>query len=132
MPGVESAGSPGSLVTAIHEVAGSGLLLGVEDLGLCRWSGTSFEVVVPASVTGRIRTISKGMHGGLWIGTDRGLSAYVGKEFRRVVLDLLIPVVDIVSVVEDEIGDLWLGHKNGVLRLRSGNGLLGLRIPAVR
>lgn len=78
--------------------------------------------------------------GRLWVGTDRGLNFFDGRQFRALSTKNGLISNTILSLALDHDGDLWVGTNNGLNRLKRGqvvstyterNGLSGAEVRAL-
>jgi ligand-binding sensor domain-containing protein/signal transduction histidine kinase len=85
-------------------------------------------------------TIIPRARGGIWIGTDAGLSAYDGKSFQHIAAPTGFDKVRVRSLLEDRQGNLWVGTDGAGVYSRNGdrvtifdrrNGLSGTSVKSI-
>ncbi|MDE1155937.1 MAG: two-component regulator propeller domain-containing protein [Acidobacteriaceae bacterium] len=86
--------------------------------GLQRFDGTAFRRVPGVDAT--VRTLLEGHDGALWIGTiGQGLWKLHDGQLHRVQPEGLLPSQTVLSLSQDESGNLWVGTQGGLVRLGS-------------
>jgi ligand-binding sensor domain-containing protein/signal transduction histidine kinase len=85
-------------------------------------------------------TIIPRARGGIWVGTDAGLSAYDGRNFQRIAAPPGFDNLRVRSLLEDRQGALWVGTDGAGVYSRNGdrvstfdrrNGLSGTSVKAI-
>ncbi len=67
-----------------------------------------------------VLTIYQDLSGYLWLGTSAGLVRYDGVEFESFAEDAALSQSVVTCMVSDTNGDLWFGHKNGIISIFDG------------
>jgi ligand-binding sensor domain-containing protein/signal transduction histidine kinase len=84
--------------------------------GLQRLSGNRFELI--PSIRATVRTLLQTSDGTLWIGTiGDGLWTYKQGELRRLNSPGLLPSDTILTMLEDDNRQVWIGTQAGLVRL---------------
>ncbi len=100
--------------------------------GLYKYDGESFENFRPKdpSLSYECWSLLMDSRGIIWLGTQSGLLRFDGKEFTSIAIpkitlpdpDIILSAERIVSVVEDQQGNLWLGTDGfGILKYDGAN-----------
>lgn len=87
--------------------------------GLARFDGKSWKnYTTRDGLAGNVvYSISKGVDGELWIGTNHGLSRFKENRFTNWTQKEGLLSEDIYTVTQDPDRFVWLGHKGGVTRI---------------
>ena len=109
---------------ALHEDAEGSLWVGSYGLGLFRLRDARFVVAGAAEgLKGELSwTITPRHAGGLWVGSDGGLSSYVDGRFERLAGPRGTANVRVRAVVDDGRGTLWAGTDGAGLYWLDGAG----------
>ncbi len=111
LPGKDSQNRVKSILPAADGTVWVGTVGGLE-----RLSGHTFARV-PA-VAGTVRTLKQTSDGTIWIGTiGHGLWREAEGRLRRVDAAALLPSKSILSVLEDQAHQIWIGTQGGLVRL---------------
>jgi diguanylate cyclase (GGDEF)-like protein len=91
--------------------------------GLIRFNGTGFDRYggdrgLP---DGQVFSVASDILGNLFVGTEKGLYHRVGERFE--ILDPALPRDNVIRVLPDRDGSVWLGTVNGGLFRRSQHGV---------
>jgi ligand-binding sensor domain-containing protein/serine phosphatase RsbU (regulator of sigma subunit) len=105
------------------------------------WVGTYEGLVYQRPVTGEVvqfrhnareahslsndevRCIYQDMHGQIWVGTELGLSRWLGQDrFEHFTTRAGLPSNQVNSIIEDQRGRLWVGTGQGVARFDRATG----------
>ncbi|HQX23455.1 MAG TPA: two-component regulator propeller domain-containing protein, partial [Pseudomonadota bacterium] len=109
-------GLPHNLIHAIAQTPDGYLWFGTWE-GLVRFNGREFKVFDRASVPelrdNGVRAIEVGRDGVLWLGTSRGgLVRYDGHAWENYGRDAGLPTLEVLGLLEDDRGRLWIGSEN--------------------
>lgn len=122
---VENYGTKGpSLIIASAQADDSSLWLGTRGVGLYRWSSGALLRVGENTIDNKVNRLLLGRGGRLWVGTDRGLFLWDGKKAIEVQLTATEPL-QVLSLIEDDTGELWIGTPQGLLRLTEDDAKAG-------
>ena len=115
-------GLPDQHVTALLEGRDGELWVGTYGGGVARLQENRFTAWGPAVLgNGVVRTLLQGRGGEVWVGTNEGLARISGARAESFGSGQGLRPGGVVSLHEDERGDLWLGGRGGGLtRLRGG------------
>lgn len=108
---------------AIVQTADGYLWLATED-GLVRFDGVRFTVFNKKNTKeirhNHIQELFAGKDGSLWIGTKAGLSRLKDGKFINYTARIGLPENNIMSICEDQEGNIWLGtFSAGLIKLRN-------------
>lgn len=116
-------GMPSGAVTSLLEEDDGAILVGTEGSGLSRWRDGSVTSLAPSPVAARsILDLARSADGSVWVGTlGEGLVRLRGDEAvtirkRDGLFDDLVG-----RVLEDGLGNLWMGCNKGVFRARQAD-----------
>ena len=107
------------IISLLEDIEGS-LWIGSRSMGLLRLRDGKFVPVgEPEGLQGNVTTtIVPRNDGGLWIGTNEGLSSYVGGRFQHVAGPRGHEKIPVRAVLEDRTGILWAATQGaGVYRI---------------
>jgi signal transduction histidine kinase/ligand-binding sensor domain-containing protein/DNA-binding response OmpR family regulator/HPt (histidine-containing phosphotransfer) domain-containing protein len=127
---------------ALYEDDEGSLWIGSYDAGLLRLRDPKFANFGQAEgLAGNgAWTVAARKAGGVWVGTDAGLSVSADGEFRHVAGPAGFESVRVRSLLEDQTGALWVGTEgagvyrldaHGITRFHHGNGLSGNLVKAL-
>jgi ligand-binding sensor domain-containing protein len=68
-------------------------------------------------------------NGGLWIGTDSGLSFWDGARVSSEIPPKPLDHLQILALAKDRNSNLWVGTEDGLFRLSGDNGLSAEAVP---
>ena len=119
-------GLPHNLIHAIAQTPDGYLWFGTWE-GLVRFNGREFKVFDRASVPelrdNGVRAIEVGRDGVLWLGTSRGgLVRYDGHAWENYGREAGLPTLEVLGLLEDDRGRLWIGSENRGAIVREANG----------
>jgi len=80
--------------------------------GASQWRNFTTADGLPGNI---VYSLAEASDGTLWIGTNRGVAAYDGSEFRSYRTDR--PIRDVYALAVAPDGALWAGTRGAVLRL---------------
>jgi ligand-binding sensor domain-containing protein/signal transduction histidine kinase len=127
---------------ALYEDNEGSLWIGSYVNGLLRLRDGKFVPLgVPEGLQSNVAwSITPRAAGGIWVGTDAGVSMYVGGVFRHVASPLGFETIRVRSLLEDRKGALWVGTDGAGVYSREGshvtiynrhNGLSGNSVKAI-
>ncbi|MGH8174716.1 MAG: two-component regulator propeller domain-containing protein [Steroidobacter sp.] len=139
---LDTAEVPSSEVRALHEDAEGSLWIGTYGGGLLRLRDSKFTAFgAPEGLRGHVAwTMVQGADGGIWVGTEAGLSRYREGRFEYLARDFNLENVRVRAVLEDKSGAVWFGTiGRGAFRLKDGKltefsqrtGLSGDQVKAI-
>ena len=98
------------------------LWVGTDGHGVFRVDGprTEHYTARQGLVNDFIRVFYESAHGGIWIGTDEGLSRWRAGAITNYRVRDGLCYFSIRALLEDRAGDLWIGTERGVSRLHGG------------
>jgi ligand-binding sensor domain-containing protein/signal transduction histidine kinase len=120
---LESSHFPSNDLVALYEDNEGSLWVGSAGGGLSRLRNGKFVPLgEPEGLQGNVAwSIVPRADGGVWVGTDQGLSAYVGNTFQHLAEPKGFEHVQVRAVLEDRKGALWEGTEGaGVYRRDHG------------
>ena len=119
-------GLPQNAVTSVVQTKDGYLWIGTYS-GLARFDGVHFKVFnsanTPALRSGRVTSLFEDPAGTLWIGSEIGeLTAYdPGSHFRAIDIGVAWGRREIIAIVLDQAGEMWVADAEGMLmRLKDG------------
>jgi signal transduction histidine kinase/ligand-binding sensor domain-containing protein len=115
-----TAATVGDHATGLAEAADGSVWVGTLAGLLLRWDGKQFVAVEPPekNTLGRIWALWGSADGGLWAGTEEGgLLHWKDGSFHRYTAKNGLPSDSIIQVLEDRLGNLWLGTRAGIVRI---------------
>jgi signal transduction histidine kinase/ligand-binding sensor domain-containing protein len=118
---VYSARDTGEHATALAEGANGTVWAGTLAGFLLRWNGERFVALEPPdrASLGRLWALWPTADGGLWAGTEEGgLLRWRDGSFRRCTTKNGLPSDCIAQILGDEQGNLWLGTRVGIVRIK--------------
>lgn len=114
---VTSDAMPGT-VTSIAETTGGRIWLGALLEGL--FSRSDGRTTPAAGLPDRKVNCLLSVNGNeLWIGTDKALYRWDGKDFHRTPLPTALGEVQVLSLLSDRNANLWVGTARGLLRINA-------------
>ena len=111
------------LMTATAEGRDGSIWVGADfDGGLTRIKDgrTRHFTTNDGMISGAVRVIHEDRAGGVWIGTQHGLSCYQGGRFKNYTTNEGLPGELVKTIFEDHAGTLWLGSDGGLSRRTNG------------
>jgi signal transduction histidine kinase/ligand-binding sensor domain-containing protein len=122
VPYTENEGLPSNDTGPVLEDRGSNIWVGTLGAGLSRFDGRKFTVLtVKDGLPSNFIYALAEDDGGLWVGTDRGLSRLAnGRVERTYARAAGLPSDDVRSLLRDRSGTLWAGTAKGVVEFRNG------------
>jgi len=120
--GLEQLGtSPGPTIVSIAQTSDDRIWLGTRDAGLYYLHTPADVPVIGELPDTKINCLLATKSGGLWIGTDNGLSLWDKGKLSKEPIPTPLDHAQIRSFVEDGEGTLWVGTQAGLVRLRGGD-----------
>jgi signal transduction histidine kinase/ligand-binding sensor domain-containing protein/DNA-binding response OmpR family regulator len=129
-------------VRSLYEDNEGSLWVGSSGNGLLRFRDGKFVPLgIPEGLQGNVAwSITPRAAGGIWVGTDAGVSNYVGGAFQHFTPPKGFETVRVRSLLEDRKGVLWVGSDGAGIYSRDGgvmtvfnrrNGLSGNTVRAI-
>ena len=129
-------------VRSLYEDNEGSLWVGSSGNGLLRFRDGKFVPLgIPEGLQGNVAwSITPRAAGGIWVGTDAGVSNYVGGAFQHFTPPKGFETVRVRSLLEDRKGALWVGSDGAGIYSRDGgvmtvfnrqNGLSGNTVRAI-
>jgi signal transduction histidine kinase/ligand-binding sensor domain-containing protein/CheY-like chemotaxis protein/HPt (histidine-containing phosphotransfer) domain-containing protein len=109
-------------VTALARTPDGALWIGTADRGLVRFAGGTVKVFRAGEglPSDRIRAVTAGPDGDLWVGTDQGLGRFRTGAWTTFTTRDGLPSDTVHSLLTDRDGLLWVGTQRGLCRFREG------------
>ena len=104
-------------IISLAETRDGKFWIGTQDDGLFRVSEQGVSKPVPGLVNTKINALLPGNGSGLWVGTDRGLLFWDGKEVADKELVYPLHTLQILSMLRDRSGNIWVGTNHGLIRI---------------
>jgi signal transduction histidine kinase/ligand-binding sensor domain-containing protein len=108
-----------SPVLSILKGPNGDLWLGTRESGLLRIQGSLIEPVTTHLPGLRINCLLLGVDNEIFVGTDRGLTRWNGKEITATGVPPALNRIPIYAMARDRDGNVWVGTSRGLLRLNS-------------
>ena len=101
---------------------GDRLWLGTDGRGVARLDGTNVVRLTTKEglVSDFVRAFCEDLDGGIWIGTDGGLSYWRDGKFRNFAVGSGLTYASIRALRTDRSGHLWIATERGVSKYRAG------------
>jgi ligand-binding sensor domain-containing protein len=109
--------APNSVVISIAETSDGRVWLGTQDKGLFYMSGGKVLAARRGQFNYRINCLLALENRELWVGTDRGLVRWNGAEVTSAGVPSPLRHVQILSMVRDHDGSIWVGTVSGLIRV---------------
>lgn len=114
---------PRSPVISLAQTANGDLWMGTRDAGLYRLNGKTIERMNDGLPDPKVNFLLPDKAGGLWAATDDGIAHWDGKRLRTIPLAHKERRLQVLSLVEDRDGNLWVGTHSGALLRRNAKGV---------
>lgn len=105
------------LVISMMELADGTVWLGTREQGLYSLNGQRVSRFVGELPDKKVNALLSLNGRDLWIGTDKGLVRWDGKELSRVFTSKALQNVEIVAMARDRESNVWIGTSNGLARV---------------
>ena len=110
---------PDSAVTAMVETSDGRMWLGTRDKGLfCLDHGRISPIRLPG-VSRNVRSLLSLENGDIWIGTERGVFRWNGKEVSQIGIDPALRQAEVRAMIRDRDANVWVGTTAGLARVNS-------------
>ena len=111
--------APNSVIISIAETSDGKVWLGTQDKGLFYMSGGRVFAAPRGQLNYRINCLLVLANRELWVGTDRGIVRWDGAEVTRAGVPSPLRHVQILSMIRDQDGNLWVGTASGLMRVNA-------------
>src|SRR5215831_11706534 len=113
--------APNSVIISIAKTTDGKVWLGTQDKGLFYMSGGRVFAAPGGQFNYRINCLLVLKNRELWVGTDRGIVRWDGREVTPAGVPFPLRHVQILSMIRDHDGNLWVGTASGLIRV-NGDG----------
>jgi ligand-binding sensor domain-containing protein/signal transduction histidine kinase len=110
---------PNSAVISMAETADGKVWLGTQDRGLFYLDKGRISAAANGLLAKKINCLLALENQELWIGTDRGVARWNGKEVTQTGVPSSLKHVRILAMIRDRDSNIWLGTDAGLLRYNS-------------
>jgi PAS domain S-box-containing protein len=110
---------PDSAVTSIAETSDGRVWLGTSDKGLFYLDRGRISPVRLPGESRNVRSLLPRENGELWIGTERGIFRWSGKEATQVGIDPALRQADVNTMIRDRDANIWVGTTAGLARVNN-------------
>ena len=114
-----SLAQPDSAVTCIVETSDGRVWLGTRDKGLFYLDHGGISPVRLPGVTRNVRALLPLENGDLWIGTERGIFRWNGKEVNQIGINRALRQVEVRAMIRDRDANVWVGTTAGLARVNN-------------
>ena len=111
---------PSAAVISLTATSDGKIWLGTQDRGLLYLQGGSVQPAAPASPNLRINCLLPIGRQELWVGTNKGLLLWDGRELTRRGVPSSLSNVEVLSIVRDRDSNVWVGTNQTVVRVAEG------------
>ncbi len=117
---VEGASLPRSPILSVAEAQNGDVWLGTRESGLIRWRGHEVSVITKGLPDLKVNCLAAGGGGELWIGTDKGMARWNGREIVNPAMPDRSGQVAVLALTRDRDSNIWAGtESSGLLRINS-------------
>ncbi|MBL9199540.1 MAG: PAS domain-containing protein [Opitutaceae bacterium] len=115
-------GFPEQPITILAEAADGAIWIAVRGSGLFRVHGERLEKIAPPSglPAGRVYALAADADGGMWVGTNGGLTRLRGGEATLFTIEHGLPGAKVTELHVARNGDLWVGTSRGLAIFAGG------------
>src|SRR5438270_559339 len=110
---------PDSAVTSIAETSDGRVWLGTSDKGLFYLDRGRISPVRLPGESRNVRSLLPLENGELWIGTERGIFRWNGKEATQVGIDPAFREAEVNTMIRDRDANIWAGTTAGLARVNN-------------
>jgi len=108
---------PGTAVTSMVETRDGRVWLGTHDKGLFYLDHGRISPILVPGPRYNIRSLLQRKNGDLWVGTDRGIFRWNGKEITQVGISPGLRQIDARAMVCDRDANIWVATSFGLVRV---------------
>jgi signal transduction histidine kinase/ligand-binding sensor domain-containing protein len=112
---------PRSVVISIAETPAGDVWMGTRDAGVVSLRGRQTSVLATGLPDRKVNTLLPGEHQELWIGTDKGVVRWNGREITSSGVPAALAGVQVLSMIRDRAANIWIGTASGDLLRVSAN-----------
>ena len=117
----QSQGMPDPEILSLREDAEGALWVGTRAGGLVQVRDTRFVSLRPPGASEEVWSVLEDPDGTLWLGTDgSGIVLLQNGRGTRLTTADGLPADQVLALLRDRAGDLWIGTRRGLARLRAG------------
>jgi PAS domain S-box-containing protein len=110
---------PDSAVTAMVETSDGRMWLGTRDKGLFYLDHGRISPIRLPGVSRNVRSLLSLENGDIWIGTERGVFRWNGKEVSQIGIDPALRQAEVRAMIRDRDANVWVGTTAGLARVNS-------------
>jgi PAS domain S-box-containing protein len=114
-----SLAQPDSVVTSMVETSDGRLWLGTRDKGLFYLDHGRISSVRLPGVSRNVRSLLPLENGELWIGTERGIFRWNGKEVSQIGISPALRQAQVHAMIRDRDANVWVGTTAGLVRVNN-------------
>jgi PAS domain S-box-containing protein len=112
-----SLAQPDSAVTSMVETSDGRVWLGTRDRGLFYLDHGRISPVRLPGVSRNVRSLVLLENGDLWIGTERGIFRWNGKEVSQIGISPALRQAEVRAMIRDRDANVWVGTTAGLVRV---------------
>ncbi len=112
-----SLAQPDSVVTSMAETSEGRLWLATRDKGLFYLDHGRISPVRLPGVSRNVRSLLPLENGELWIGTERGIFRWNGKELSQIGISPALRQAEVHAMIRDRDANTWVGTNTGLVRV---------------
>lgn len=114
-----SLAQPDSVVTSMAETSDGRVWLGTRDKGLFYLDHGRISPVPLAGMSRNVRSLLPLKNGELWIGTERGIFRWNGKEVSQLGISTALRHAEVNTIIRDRDANIWVGTNAGLARVNN-------------
>jgi PAS domain S-box-containing protein len=114
-----SLAQPDSAVTSMVETSDGRVWLGTRDKGLFYLDHGRISPVRLPVLSRSVRSLLPMENGDLWIGTERGLFRWNGREVSQIAINPRLRQVEVRAMIRDRDANVWVGTSAGLARINN-------------